>query len=392
MASIFKRTKYRKRKDRPWMIAYTDENGHRQVVRGSPDKAVTREIAQALEDKVRKFKNGVITVADDRYVVQGDRPLALHVKEYLDHCRHVGMSKGTLGLKETHVESMILATEAKRLSDLEPIVVEKFLQGLKTDGKSARTVNHYRADIVALMNWATKTGRIRNHSLSIIPKLNEQEDRRRVRRALTNEELTRLLETAIEQDEANRRYFPRYPVYLTAVMTGLRRNELKHLIWADVDFEKQTLRVRMNVGKAKREDIIPLHNQVVDVLAKIKPDNGRANGRVFNTMPTILTFYKDIVRAREKWIKEAKGDEEKKRRRQSDFLAQKDSEGRIVDLHAMRTTLGTNLALNGVAPQIAQRIMRHSDYRTTLAHYTALQTADTINAINSLAGFGRVNS
>ncbi len=392
MASIFKRTKYKKRKDTPWMIAYTDENGHRKVVRGSPDKAVTREIAQAREDKVLKFKNGVITRADDRYVEQGDRPIEEHFAEYMDHCRHVGMSKGTLGLKETHIESMILATEAKRLSDLEPIAVEQFLQGLKTDGKSARTVNHYRADIVALMNWATKTGRIRNHSLSIIPKLNEQEDRRRVRRALTDEELTRLLEMAIKQDEANRNYFPRYPVYLTAVMTGLRRNELKHLIWADVDFENQTLRVRMNVAKAKREDIIPLHNQVIDALARIKPDNGRASGRVFNTMPTILTFYKDIVRAREKWINEATTDQEKESRQESDFLAKKDSEGRVVDLHALRTTLGTNLALKGVAPQIAQRIMRHSDYRTTLAHYTALRTADTVEAINSLPGVGQINS
>ena len=56
------------------MIAYTDENGHRQVVRGSPDKAVTREIAVALENKVRKFKNGVITPADDKYIEQGDPP------------------------------------------------------------------------------------------------------------------------------------------------------------------------------------------------------------------------------------------------------------------------------------------------------------------------------
>ncbi|MBA7546429.1 Tyrosine recombinase XerC [subsurface metagenome] len=271
---------------------------------------------------------------------------------------------------------------------MEPIVVEKFLQGLKTDGKSARTINHYRADIVAFVNWATRTGRIRNHSLSIIPKLNEHEDRRRVRRALTPEELRRFLEVAAEQDEANKNYFPRYPVYLTAAMTGLRRNELKHLIWADIDFENQTLRVRMNVAKAKREDIIPLHGQVIDALAKIKPDNGRASGNVFNTMPTILTFYKDIVRAREKWINEATTDQEKEIRQESDFLAKKDSEGRVVDLHALRTTLGTNLALNGVAPQIAQRIMRHSDYRTTLAHYTALRTADTVEAINSLPGVG----
>ena len=52
-------------------------------------------------------------------------------------------------------------------------------------------------------------------------------------------------------------------------------------------------------------------------------------------------------------------------------------DGWVIDLHALRTTLGTQLARAGVAPQIAQRIMRHADYRTTLKHYTVLGLADT---------------
>ncbi|MBP6473572.1 MAG: tyrosine-type recombinase/integrase, partial [Chloroflexi bacterium] len=54
-----------------------------------------------------------------------------------------------------------------------------------------------------------------------------------------------------------------------------------------------------------------------------------------------------------------------------------DDEGRAIDLHALRTTLGTQLARAGVTPQVAQRIMRHSDYRTTLKHYTVLGLTDT---------------
>jgi hypothetical protein len=38
----------------------------------------------------------------------------------------------------------------------------------------------------------------------------------------------------------------------------------------------------------------------------------------------------------------------------------------------------------GVAPQLAQKIMRHADYKTTLKHYTVLGVADTANAINQL--------
>ncbi len=57
-------------------------------------------------------------------------------------------------------------------------------------------------------------------------------------------------------------------------------------------------------------------------------------------MPTIPTFHRDMVRARERWLDEAEGDEKRERRQQSDFLAKKDSDGWVVDLHAMRTTLG----------------------------------------------------
>jgi hypothetical protein len=61
-------------------------------------------------------------------------------------------------------------------------------------------------------------------------------------------------------------------------------------------------------------------------------------------------------------------------------------EGRVIDLHALRTTLGTQLARAGVTPQVAQRIMRHSDYRTTLKHYTVLGLTDTAAALDRLPG------
>ena len=56
----------------------------------------------------------------------------------------------------------------------------------------------------------------------------------------------------------------------------------------------------------------------------------------------------------------------------------------MVDLHALRTTLGTQLARAGVAPQVAQKVMRHGDYRTTLKHYTVLGLVDAAQAVGRL--------
>src|SRR5262249_43103899 len=40
----------------------------------------------------------------------------------------------------------------------------------------------------------------------------------------------------------------------------------------------------------------------------------------------------------------------------------------------------------GIAPQVAKGIMRHSDYRTTLKHYTRLSLCDAASAMEKLPG------
>ena len=54
----------------------------------------------------------------------------------------------------------------------------------------------------------------------------------------------------------------------------------------------------------------------------------------------------------------------------------------------MRTTLGTMLVRQGAKPQVAREIMRHSDYQTTLTHYTMLGLSDTAGAINEIPDIG----
>ena len=258
MGSIFKRKAFKGCKDKPWMIAYTDENGIRKIMTGSPDKTVSKEILRAREAEVLRRKNGISSATDERFQHHANRPIEEHYQEYIKHCRHVGMSNGTIAMKEIHLKRMTKDADVQRLKDLEPNCVESFLQKLKNEGRSARTVNHHRSDILAFMNWCKKTGRVRQNPLSMVPKLNEQEDRRRIRRPLTDIELARLLEVAAEQDRKNNgRYTPRHVVYLMAAMTGLRRNELRQLTWADVDLKTQTLKVLGVAETAKAINSLP---------------------------------------------------------------------------------------------------------------------------------------
>lgn len=90
----------------------------------------------------------------------------------------------------------------------------------------------------------------------------------------------------------------------------------------------------------------------------------------------------DVVDAEGKPVKIGTGKRERVRTR----IVVEDDEGRVIDLHALRTTLGTQLARVGVTPQVAQRIMRHGDYRTTLKHYTVLGLTDTAAAMDRPSG------
>jgi len=68
------------------------------------------------------------------------------------------------------------------------------------------------------------------------------------------------------------------------------------LRWADVDFEAGTITIRD--GKAKREDIIPMHRQLADELAhRLEERPALPQAKVFPTVVTDVTRRKDFLRA-----------------------------------------------------------------------------------------------
>ena len=260
--------------------------------------------------------------------------------------------------KRRHLERLIEGQRLARLSDLTADALERHLATMKTDGLSARSVNFARQIAVAFAGWLVKTGKLEVNPLRVVAKLDESRDRRRVRRPLTDGELARLLAVAREHG--------RETWYLAAALAGLRKGDLQRLTWRDVDFAEGTLTVRE--GKAKRVDVLPLHPQLADALRERKAARmAVGSARVFPETVTDRTRQRDFQRA---------------------GIDREDAAGRVVDLHALRTTLGTQLARAGVAPQIAQRVMRHGDYRTTLAHYTVLGLTDTAGAVNALPVIG----
>jgi len=367
----------------PWMAAWYDYSGKRRErsTRTTDRRAAERILAKHVADAALRL-DGVIDARQDRFSDENRKPLAEHVADYLAHCRRAEQADKHVAEKVRHLDRMLAGTGATRLSELTADALERHLRGMADADLSARTVNFARQIAVAFVAWCKRTGRAASNPLSVVPKLDERKDRRRIRRPLTDDEVARLLDVA---EGAGRKAW-----YMAAALAGLRKGDLQRLRWADIDFDKGTITI--TDGKAKRTDVVPLHSQLAAELLRLRDDRPALPlTRVFPQTVTNLTRQKDFLRAglaHREVVTDAEGNPvmigKGKRQHPKTRIVTEDAEGKVIDLHALRTTLGTNLARAGVAPQVARQIMRHSDYKTTLKHYTVLGLADTSKAIDQL--------
>ncbi len=370
---------YRKSPKGPWIAAYQDHLGRRRErSTRTTDRATAERILNKLVADTALRREGVIDPRSDRLATASRSSIVDQAKAYIAHCRHAGQAARHISQKEACLAAVVSGQGLSRLADLTADALEAHLQSLKDRGLSARTLNFARQIVVAFFGWCVKTGRTESNPLAVVPKQDEARDRRRIRRPLTPDELSRLVDVA--------RQHGRDTWYLAAALAGLRKGDMQRLTWADVDFEHSTISIRG--GKARRHDVVPMHEQLSKVLARRQREQSASSGdRIWPTTVTDRTRLRDFLEAgiARRVPVRGNGVHVKGMRIETRIVAE-DEEGRVVDLHALRTTLGTNLARAGVAPQVAKKIMRHSDYRTTEKYYTVLDLVDTAAAIAAMPG------
>lgn len=177
---------------------------------------------------------------------------------------------------------------------------------------------------------------------------------RAARRALTQDEASRLLAAA-----------PSYRriVYLVAMTTGLRRKELRRLEWRDVG--TRHLALRDAATKSRRADVLPLREDVAAELEAMRQESGL----VFPRVPRSDTLRLDLANAR---------------------IVTPDASGRVVNMHSLRYTFCTMLAMAGVSLYEAMTLMRHRDIRLTTRIYMDAGCLDTRSAVDKLPALTRV--
>jgi integrase len=396
MASLYKKPisvtdpktgKKRKGKSKKWWGRYRDENGIERRVPLASDKTA----AQAMLNELVLKKERKAAGFDDPFENHRNRPLSEHLKDFKNHLTTKGSTDDYIKSTNQRIKSLIEACKFELISQISPGRVQEFLADLRQAGKSIASSNHYLRAIKMFTRWLVRDCRTKDDRVAHLSRMNVELDRRRIRRPLSMEEFSALLDATEKGPSIQHVSGPeRTIIYIVGAYTGYRRNEIGSVTQRSFDFVSNppTLTVQAGYSKHRRTDILPLRRDFADrIKAWIASKSDLSRDQPLFSITdkrTAEMIRKDLDAARAKWVQEAVSSEDLKQRESSPFLSYMDEHGRCIDFHALRMTFITNLTRSGVAPKTAQMLARHSDINLTMNTYTSLGVMDQASAVETL--------
>lgn len=171
--------------------------------------------------------------------------------------------------------------------------------------------------------------------------------------------------------EEVREFFSQAPEWLQDIVffiyeTGVRRGEAVHLIWKDVDFDKNAIRVKSIKGGIAKERLIPMTSSMREWFLQKK------NSHPLLSKPNMRVFLDDL-NLELKSTRVSTG--------VSRIVKRMGCEG--LGLHGMRHTLLTELVQSDVSLEKVRQLAGHSNLRTT-EQYLHLKLDDTRSVLETL--------
>jgi integrase len=342
-----------------WRGWFKHYEGHRAFFTLSRT-ATRREVlnaAHTLEVEHAQIRKGLRPRPDQQSAMLA-RPIKEVIEEYLAWGafqgarggrpwtpKHQRMRAAQLCWWQKHLHLRVLGDCLGILPD-----VERGLHTLTREGYTSQTVKHYFAGIIAFCRWCAQ----RNY-LPLDPLAHRtpvEVTPRQKRRALTNNEIHHLLAYC---PPAHRL------LYETALVTGLRANELRQLSLEHLDIDGRGLHLDAGWTKNRQAGWQPLPS---DLLARLytsgtsgEPLKSYRRVRSRLTLPALPLLFvprnTSVMLATDC--------------RRADIPLQT-SKGKV-DFHALRTTAINLLFAQGATPPEAQALARHSTPALTVGVY-----------------------
>ena len=357
-----------------WTIEYVDADGQtRRVPSGTNDKQAATQILAKLTADAAVRRAGLIDRDAERRAAALNEPIGRHVQDFLAAMRARGVTRKHVESTERLLSRLLEVGGIRSLAELSTTSATRAAAKLRDAGLSARTVNSHVIACRSFARWVHHDRRVASDPLLGIQKFNEATDRRLVRRELTPDEFTWLV-------QCTRGAGPRFGLdgqaramlYQLAAGTGLRSGELRSLTRASFNLTANppTARVAAGHSKRRREDTLPLHPALAGELADWLPS--RPEGRLFplTGYSTGRLFRLDAEAARAAWLADSVDEDDRAARDATDFLKRTDAEGGTIDFHALRHYFVSRLVRSGVNVKTCQQLARHSTVELTVARYS----------------------
>lgn len=316
--------------------------------------------------------------------IRSEVTLSVLIKEYLEVHSPPVKAKTTWVTEQIHLKRFLSILGDIKLNSIDSGLIEEYIKQRCTQVRPV-TVNKEVATLRVALSWAQKKGWITEDPLKQIKPLKTKNGRRHFLtadeikecldkenfsgkqreevlrfRLLNWEEINYLINLAWESDP------DLAPVLVTAAYTGLRRGELSHLKWEDVDFKRNFLRARSAKQSRRHSETvreIPLHPRLRKVLLTLK-DNACLRPWVFGKEdkgfnPDMLTYFFHKL------------------------VENTDYHG--IGFHAFRHAFASHLANVGVDQRVIDELMGHTSEQMS-RHYRHLFPQRKSTAIELLEG------
>src|SRR5262245_52999571 len=249
---------------------------------GCRDKQAAEQLLKKWEREAEQVKSGTL----DRKALDAAKQAAVPLEEHL-----TAYEQSLIAAEVSEIYRANVLRAVRRVakdcgfdtpSEFSREAVEKWLAARITgeEKMGARSRNYYRESLVAFANWCVQTGRLLGHELNRIPKADQKADPKRQRRALTEDELKRLLSVAADRPLADTRTVRRGKqkgkavaelrpetvarlqalgreralIYKTLVLTGLRKNELATLTVGQLDLAPGNAFLQLDAADEKSRE------------------------------------------------------------------------------------------------------------------------------------------
>ena len=359
-----------------YRFQYRDSSGKKRTGTGNSSKSETKAMAEKIENEHSLVRKG-LKEPPDKTVKYRKKSVEEPIKEYLEWGEIQGgrggkpWGKGHLKNRVRHLNWWKDKLNLQLLGELSGILslVKKETTRMIKEGVTGKTVSNYVDSLRSFCAYCVDNEYIKDNPLAGSSiKINT--DPKVKRRCLTIEEINGLI-SVVDKD-----YY--WLLYMTAIMTGLRANELRQLQVKDISLDKGGLELQSDWTKNRKEgfQIVP-----VDLLRQIhdfaKSNRAKELYRKFktdeNSYPKNPVFYvpHDTTYVLNKYLNKAK-------------IAKVNDKG-SVDFHALRTTYINLVIGSGADSKTAQELARHSSVDITYNTYGRTKDSQLRTSVEQVA-------